>query len=223
MAAHEQHDQRVVLVGDLGAAAPAAASALPRPGATARCAAGRSAGARPSGSASRAGSPGCRRAASGSAAAISASWTASSAASKSPYRRTSAPRTCGASSRSRSSTPAGTFSARPRRLEVRLHLGDVGRRLVHDLAHLDRLLRSGRRPGPGTAESLRGDLERARLRLDVDDLVAGEPLLELLERPVGDDRRGAVGGHDLGQVRPGEDLGLRRARRCATSSLCSAR
>ena len=37
------------------------------------------------------------------AAASRASWTASSAAPKSPYRRASTPRTCGASSRSRSS------------------------------------------------------------------------------------------------------------------------
>jgi hypothetical protein len=47
---------------------------------------------------------------------------------------------------------------------------------------------------------------RARLGLDVDDLEAGEPLLELLEGAVGDHRRvAAVRGDDLRQVRPGED------------------
>ena len=69
-------------------------------------------------------------------------------------------------------------------------------------------------PGPGTAEIFAGDLDRTLLRLDVDDLVAGEPLLELLERPVGDHGRGgAVGRDDLGQVgrRPGPRT--RRARR----------
>jgi hypothetical protein len=40
------------------------------------------------------------------AAAISASWVASSAVSKCPKRRTTAPRTCGASSGSRSPAPA---------------------------------------------------------------------------------------------------------------------
>ena len=62
-------------------------------------------------------------------------------------------------------------------------------------------------PGPGTAEIFAGDLDRTRLRLHVDDLVAGHPLLELLERPVGDHGRShAVGGHDLGQVGPGQNL-----------------
>ena len=79
-------------------------------------------------------------------------------------------------------------------------------------ANLDRLL--GRdAAGPGHGREPRRDLERPLLGLDVDDLEAGEPLLELLERPVGDHGRRAVGGHDLGEVGPGQDLGLRRARR----------
>ena len=50
-----------------------------------------------------------------SAAAMSASWTASSAASKSPYRRASVPRTRGASSRSRSSISRCVVSVGHRR------------------------------------------------------------------------------------------------------------
>ncbi len=50
-----------------------------------------------------------------SEAASSASCTASSAASKWPYRRTTAPRTCGASVRSRSSSAAGTRLTAPGR------------------------------------------------------------------------------------------------------------
>ena len=109
---------------------------------------------RRSGPASRGACPARRRAASATAAASSASWTASSAAPKSPYRRASAPRTCGASSRSRLSTTASTFSARAtRRLEVRLHLGRVRR------ARLSITRRTwigcwvATPPGPGTAES----------------------------------------------------------------------
>ena len=63
--------------------------------------------------------------------------------------------------------------------------------------------------GPRHGREPRGDLDRALLGVHVDDLVAGQPLLELLERPVGDHGRGrAVRGDDLGQVRPGQGLGL---------------
>ena len=46
-----------------------------------------------------------------SVAAIIASWTASSQASKWPYRRTSAPRACGVNRRSRSSMPSSVRTA----------------------------------------------------------------------------------------------------------------
>ena len=73
---------------------------------------------------------------------------------------------------------------------------------------MDRLLdRPAARPGNG--RDLAGDLDRPRLGLHVDDLVAGDPLLELLERAVGDHgRRDAVEGHDLRQVGSREDLRL---------------
>ena len=61
--------------------------------------------------------------------------------------------------------------------------------VVHHLPHLDRLLQRDA-AGPGHRRHLRRDLDRPLLGLDVDDLVAGEPLLELLERAVGDHRRG---------------------------------
>ncbi len=117
------------------------------------------------------------------------------------------PRTCGASSRSRSSTPAVCVSARRLRCAGTPPSGRRRRSLLHHLPHLDGLLRpdatrAGHRREP------RRDLERPLLRLDVHDLVAGEPLLELLERTVGDDRRGhAVRPHDLREVGPGEHLG----------------
>jgi hypothetical protein len=99
------------------------------------------------------------------AAAIRASCTASSAMSKCPYRRTTAPRTCGASGRSRSptwsiyrsSTPSTTGECRrtPRR------------RPVHQAG---------------------GDLDGAVVAVALDDRVAGQHLLRLRVRPVGDDR-----------------------------------
>ena len=63
-------------------------------------------------------------------AASSASWTASSAASKSPYRRASTPRTCGASSRSRSSTSDGARQ-RPPPLLTALARGSAARARCH--------------------------------------------------------------------------------------------
>ena len=70
----------------------------------------------------------CLRRATASPAAISASCTASSAAAKSPYRRTTAPSTCGASSRSRCSVSCveQSASSQPR---------SAG---AHHLAHFDR-------------------------------------------------------------------------------------
>ena len=101
--------------------------------------------------------------------------TASSAAAKSPYRRTSVPRTSGARSRSK------VLGTRVQRLPPAvcrlLHLGDVTGRLLH---HLPKLIGCcvGTPPGPGTAESFAA-ISIARLRLDVDDLEARQPLLEL--------------------------------------------
>ena len=72
-------------------------------------------------------------------AASSASWTASSAASKSPYLRASTPRTCGASSRSRASTSGLACQRTPPRLTA-LARGSAAA--------------SATPPGPGTAEYL---------------------------------------------------------------------
>ena len=99
------------------------------------------------------------------AAAISASWTASSAAEKSPKRRTTAPSTCGARSRSRFSLTINATS-------------HVHGRRAHHLAHLDghvqrhaALARRRRRAG--------GDLVGLLRALDIDDPVAREKLLGL--------------------------------------------
>ena len=197
MAAHEQHRQRVVLVRYLAAwrlpqcsdRLPVLAGAIATPlvdqpplGGLDQPAAGtlRDAVPRPVGDAAR-----------------SASWTASSAASKSPYLRASTPRTCGASSRSRASTS---------RLARQRHAS-----AAHMLSHVDRLLeRDAGRAGHGRVP--RCDLDRPLLGLDVDDHVAGDPLLDLLERPVGDDgSREPVGRHDLRQVGPCEGLRPRPA------------
>ena len=137
-------------------------------GGPARCAAGRSAAARRPGSARRAGRPARRRRGHCMAAASSASWTASSAASKWPYRRTSAPRTCGASSRSRSST-RGFGGHRRYRVTVR------------------RASISGRTSMVSpTASTIRArDLQRPVVAVAVDDGEAGQHLL----RPRRTDRR----------------------------------
>src|SRR2546423_9683955 len=81
------------------------------------------------------------------AAATRASWVASSAAAKSPYRRTSAPRACGASSRSSLSVVGA----------IGLHLR-VGS--AHHLSELDVL---AERPTVGArcTRLLRRDLSRA--------------------------------------------------------------
>ena len=55
----------------------------------------------------------------------------------------------------------------------------------------------GSPPGPGAAEARAGDRVRSLRRLDVDDPVAGEELLRLGERAVGDLGRAALAGaHD---------------------------
>src|SRR5262245_47263837 len=98
------------------------------------------------------------------AAAINASWTASSDAEKSRNRRTTAPRVCGARSRSRRST-SGTG------------IGAVTSDVVpaaHDLTHLDPELVDQRSIAPlnrqtGSGRSFGRELHRARLIFDVDD------------------------------------------------------
>ena len=114
MAAHEQQHKRVVgidrrLVVDArrdDQRRVVRRDALSRCAARSRCARDRScAAARPEAT-SRAGCPERRRAATVAAAAISASCTASSHAAKSRWRRTTAPSTCGARSRSRCSSVA---------------------------------------------------------------------------------------------------------------------
>ena len=139
VAAHEQHRQRVVLVGaPPGRAAPAGRRPSPCPRGSCslrhwsisrRSAVWISQPRAPAGMPSRGQ---CTDAAS------SASWTASSAASKSPYLRASTPRTCGASSRSRASTSAALVSARLRAHSSRTWIG----------------CSSATPSGPGTAEYL---------------------------------------------------------------------
>ena len=204
VAAHEQQRSACRRGRSRASAGGSAHRGARPPGAAgpARCAAGRSlaatAGLDQPAARVRPGTPSAGQCA---AAAISASCTASSAAAKSPKRRASTPRTCGASSRSRSSMLAPVLSSPL-----------VGRRPSpaaprSAAAAARRPARARREPG--------GDLDRARLGLDVDQLVAGEHLLGLRERPVGHHRRGhAVGGHDLGLLRPGERPGRRPARRC---------
>src|ERR1700733_11360904 len=108
------------------------------------------------------------------AAAASASCTASSAAPKSPKRRTTAPSTRGASSRSRCSPVVFIVAARV--------LEGVGRP-AHHLTHLD--LEAERLPaGTGGGRRLASDGIRALRVLDVDDPVAHEELLGLGEGAV---------------------------------------
>ena len=79
-------------------------------------------------------------------------------------------------------------SVRPGGLGVLDHLLRRRRPLVHDPADVDGLLERNA-AGTGHRGDARRDLEGTLLRLDIQDLVAGEPLLELGERAVGDDRR----------------------------------
>src|SRR5579864_4835584 len=94
-----------------------------------------------------------------------ASCTASSHTSNCPYRRVSAPRTCGASSRSRPSKPSSVVKTG---------------RLVHDLADLDRTF--------GKRHDTSGYLECARLVLHVDDPVPSQGFLGLGKRAIRYDR-----------------------------------
>ena len=116
-------------------------------------------------------------------AASSASWTASSQASNWPYRRASAPRTCGASSRSRPSmsrvgSPGPVGCPAPCR---------VGR------GHISAPASSMSRPDLDDAVLRQrvGDLLCTVEAVDVDEEQPGELLLDLAERPVGHGR-GAV-------------------------------
>ena len=76
------------------------------------------------------------------AAASSASWTASSAAEKSPKRRITAPRTCGASSRSRFS-PVKSSGARRHT--------STGGALITSRTSIGMF--NGAPPGPGAADA----------------------------------------------------------------------
>ena len=171
VAAEQQERERVVvlaralgawrrraLVGDrdrrgaLLAPAPRDVAARPR----------RRAGATPRPRATPAGARGRPRPGHCRDAASSASWTASSQASNGPYRRTSTPSTCGASSRS---SPSITSPS---------HAG------VHDRPDLHRAELRARPRG--------GDLHGALDGLALDHEVAAEVLLRLRQRPVGHHR-----------------------------------
>ena len=135
-----------------------------------------------------AGSPGPRRAASAARRRAAPPARRPRRRRSRRSRRTSAPRTCGADSRSRSSTPGDAFSSRrpraPGTPPSRRRSTEPG-----SSSAAPGSAAGARSPsGPGTAEIFAGDLDRTLLGLDVDDLVAGHPLLELLERAVGDDR-----------------------------------
>src|SRR5690348_8278161 len=123
------------------------------------------------------------------AAASSASWLASSHRWNCPYpyRRTSAARTCGASSRSRAST-----SPRSVLTGARSH---VWLGLVHDRPDFDRL---------GVRERhVRRDGQRALLALAIEQVEAGHVLLGLQVRAVGHGRLAVHPAHQpgLGRVR----------------------
>ena len=145
------------------------------------------------------------------AAARSASCTASSAAAKSPKRRTTAPSTCGASSRSRCSRPA---SSRGSSSQVR--------RAARSSPGAPRsACSSARRPARAPPTRAPRSRTRARVLSHVDDPVAGEELLGLRERPVGHLWRAALAGaHDPGLLRPASPSASHElARRRSSSSL----
>ena len=103
---------------------------------------------------------------------------------------------------------SGAQRAPPAPSQPLVHRVGVGRPVVHDAADVDGLLE--RHPtGPRDGRHQRGDLERALLGVDVDHLEAGDPLLELLERAVGDHpAAGGVGADDARGIRRGEDRGV---------------
>ena len=216
MTAHEQQDQRVVLIGDRRRAAPsvdarsANCSAEARPGSSdgellrdngfappARQLAADVIGhapRAPPGSASRADCPARPSRGHCAAAAMSASCTASSDAAKSRNRRITAPSTCGASSRSRCSASASS--------DGHQSLSSSGGR-AHHLADFDRHVAAARRRGPARPTPRR-DLVRALRAFDVDDPVAGEELLRLRKHAVGDRLAVLAGADDAwpGRARP---------------------
>ena len=225
MAAHEEHGQRVVLVRDVAApAARCAASALPVSPRAARFATGRSAAARRSGSATPRGLSGTPSRGQCIAAASSASWTASSACVEVAVPARERAEDLRRELAQQVLDTGGTFSARRPRSRGTPPSRRRPRRARPSPAAPGSAAAVGTPSGPGHGREPRRDLDRALLRLDVDDLEAGEPLLELLERAVGDHRRRrAVRGDDLGQVRPGQDLGLDAARRSRPAPCASAR
>ena len=142
----------------------------------------------------------------------SASCTASSAAAKSPKRRTTAPSTCGASSRSRCSPVV-------HRVGGRRH---ASRRRAHHLAHLDRHVQR-RAALARRRRRARGDLVGALGVSHVDDPVAGEKLLGLGERAVGHLGRAALAGaHDPRLLRAARAPRRRPARPLRVSSLLNS-
>ena len=122
----------------------------------------------------------------------SASCTASSQAAKSRNRRTTAPSTCGASSRSRCWVRG-----------VAVGGGITASLWAAPLitCRTSIAMFSGVPPRPGRGGRLGGDLVGALGALDVDDPVAGEELLRLGEHAVGDRLAVLPGAHALGLVR----------------------
>src|SRR5215218_395593 len=116
-------------------------------------------------------------------ALTSASWTASSADAKSAPRRTRTPITSGISSRSRdSSTPVSM----PVPGAAVRSVGDQGRG-AEEGPHLQPLV--DRLPaGSGRGRQLSGQLDGAVPGVDVDDHPAGDQVLGLRERTIGDRR-----------------------------------
>ena len=131
----------------------------------------------------RAGCPGRPAPATAAAAASSASCTASSQASNCPYRRTSAPRTCGASSRSRSSTSGWTSHLQP------------GARPSPA---------APRRPGTGPRACIAASSTRPLDARAVHQVVAGQVLLGLQVRPVGHRRHAVAHPHRAAVRRVGQ-------------------
>ena len=208
MAAHEQHGSACRPRSETsgGGASRRATAALALSPGPARCATGRSAGATRSGSASRGARPERRPAA-------SARPPRSTPPGRRPRRRRS--RRTGGRARRGPAAPARAAGPRhggraqrppPACSRNAVHLGSVGRaRSITCRTWIGCWI--GTPSGPRHGRDPRGNLDRALLGFHVDDLVAGQPLLELLERPVRDHRRcGAVRGDDLGQVRPGQGL-----------------
>ena len=170
MAAQEQQQQRIVLVGTARRARPAPRAADQLLAVAAGLIRTPDVGQPPGGdgrSASPAGCPGTPRG-HWVAAASSASCTASSASAKSPYRRTT-----------RRGPAAPAHAADPR---CRCGRSPLRRRRVHDRPDLDRL--AGRPPpGPGAADVWAAISMRPLLAVDVHHPEPGQELLGLREDP----------------------------------------